>query len=132
MSAAPARAPRTVPAPQAAPRVAPRRDHLRAVATPQQARSLGPFVALCLLVVAASLATVLMLNTMLTSGSYDVRALRSEIAQLHQERAALLTELESSATPGALAGAAAELGMEPAGRVGFISLEDEVVREAGA
>ena len=127
MSAAPARLrpaapggrPLTRPAPSAAP---PRRDHLRAVGTPAQSRSLAPFAALCISVIVGALASVLLLNTAMAGGSYHAQEMRQQIADAHQQRATLLTELESASAPGDLAAAASELGMVPAPHIGFISL----------
>ncbi|WP_291377663.1 hypothetical protein [Demequina sp.] len=129
MSAAPLRSnarPGAVPA--AAP---PRAPHLRAVTAPQHARSIAPFAWLCVGIVVAALSAVLVLNTTMSEGSYTTRALKIEIAQLHQERAAALIQLEANAAPEALARRAAELGMQPAGRTGFVTLESGKVLEAG-
>src|SRR6187431_2393269 len=119
MSAAPARLrptapggrPLARPTPAAAP---PRRDHLRAVATPAQSRSLAPFASLCMLIIVGALASVLLLNTAMAGGSYEAQHMRQEIADAHQQRATLLTELESASAPGDLAASATELGMVPA------------------
>ena len=130
MSAAPLRAAaRPVPA---APASAPvRRDHLRAVSAPQRGHSIGPFAWLCVSIVIAALATVLTLNTTMAEGAYESRDLKIEIAQLHQERAAALTQLEANAAPGALASGAQALGMVPADRIGFITLSSGSLLSAG-
>lgn len=134
MSAAPLRqqrpttragAPRTKPA--EAPR---RREHLRAVAAPEQVRSMAPFAWLCVSIVLGAMAAVLLLNTTMASGAYERRDLKVEIAQLHQERASLVTQLESNSSPHFLANAASDMGMVPAETLGSISLEDSVVLES--
>lgn len=130
MSAAPLRS-SARPFPSA-PQVAPaRRDHLRAVAAPQRAHSIAPFAWLCVSIIVAALASVLVLNTTMAEGSYETRDLKIEIAQLHQERAAALTELESNAAPSALATDAQALGMVPASSIGFITLASGSVLSAG-
>ena len=128
MSAAPLRQPRPSSRPGGSPR---RRDHLRAVAAPEQARSLVPFAWTCVLIVVAALASVLLLNTTMSEGAYERRDLKIELADLHQQRAALITALEANSSPRFLSTTAADLGMVPASTIGFISLEDGVVLEAG-
>lgn len=109
-----------------------RRPHLAAVPAPQRGRSIAPFAGLCIAMVLAALGAVLVLNTMMAEGSYHSRDLKIDIARLHQERAAALTQLEANAAPGALASKAQELGMVPAPSIGFISLQnDEVLRAGG-
>lgn len=129
MSAAPLR---SNARPAAAPATKPQRaTHLRAVTTPRYARSLAPFAWLCVGIVLAALASVLALNTTMAEGAYTSRDLKIDIAQLHQQRATALIQLEANAAPKALAGRAAELGMQPAGRIGFVTLESGKVLEAG-
>lgn len=130
MSAAPLRvaAPARRPSPS---REAPRREHLRPVAAPQHERSLAPFAWLCVMIVIAALGAVLALNTSMAEGAYESRDLKIEIADLHQQRAAALTQLESNSAPGALAQQAQTLGMVPADRMGFITLATGHVLEAG-
>lgn len=139
MSAAPLRqqrpspragVPRTKSVPgQAAP--APRRrEHLRAVAAPEQIRSMVPFAWLCVSIVLASMAAVLLLNTTMASGAYERRDLKIEIADLHLQRTTLVTQLESNSSPQFLANAASDMGMVPTETLGFISLQDDMVLES--
>jgi len=128
LSAAPLRSgARPVPAPANAPL---RANHLRAVTAPLYSRSIVPFAWLCVGLVLASLSAVLVLNTTMAEGAYTSRDLKIEIAQLHQQRATALIQLESNAAPGALAGRAIELGMQSTGRIGFVTLETSKVLEA--
>ena len=140
MSAAPLRHPR--PIPQASPRTAPsrgaaarpaarRREHLRAVAAPEQARTLVPFAWTCALIVVAALTAVLLLNTSMARGAYERRDLKIEIASLHEQHAVLVTALEQKSSPDELARDAQTLGMQPAAVMGFVSLADRVVIESG-
>lgn len=139
MSAVPARqfrpvaptstSPRTMPLSTPAP-TAPRRDHLSAVAAPEHARSMVLFTWSCLSIVIAAFATVLILNTAMASGAYERRDLKIELADLHQQRAALVMDLEANSSPQHLAVNAQELGMVPAGTLGSVFLEDGVVLES--
>jgi hypothetical protein len=104
---------------------------LRAVTAPDHSRSIAPFAWLCVGIVIAALSAVLVLNTTMAEGSYVSRDIQIEIAQLHQQRAAALIQLEANAAPEALAHRATELGMQPAGSIGFVTLESGKVLEAG-
>lgn len=129
MSAAPLR---SQSRPAFAPVTTPQRgNHLRAVSAPRHSRSIVPFAWLCVSIVVVALAAVLALNTTMAEGAYQTRTLKIEIAQLHQQRAATLTQLEANAAPQALAQRAQDLGMEPSGRIGFVTLESGKVLEAG-
>ncbi|WP_144276402.1 hypothetical protein [Demequina sp. NBRC 110053] len=133
MSAAPLRRPRTVPASarQQATPTSRQRPELRAVSAPEQARSLAPFAWSCLAVILGAMLAVLMINTAMSQGAYERRDLKIEIAQLHQQRASLISELEANSSPALLADAAAELGMQPHQQMGFVSLTDGLVLQQG-
>lgn len=109
----------------------PAQRHLRAVQAPEQARSLVPFAWTCALIVIGALGAVLLLNTSMASGAYERRDLKIEIANLHEQRAGLITQLELRSSPDQLGASARALGMVPAGTFGFISLEDGIVIESG-
>lgn len=135
MSAAPVRQqrPATRTTHSRTPAQAPRRSaHLRAVAVPEQMRSMAPFASVCVLIVLGAMAAVLLLSTTMATGAYERRDLKIEIANLHQERAALVTELESNSSPQFLAKVASEMGMVPAETLGFVSLKDSIVLESEA
>jgi hypothetical protein len=83
---------------------------------------LVPFATLCVSIVLVALAAVLILNTTMARGAYESQSLRVEIANYHQQRAALLTQLEAASAPGGLAHSAQSLGMVPADRIGFVSI----------
>jgi hypothetical protein len=104
---------------------------LRPVAAPVASRSLVPFVSLCIAIIVGSLVGVLLLNTQMAQGAYDTRDLKIQIASLSEQRGELVAQLDSNAAPQNLADRAAALGMHPAGKVGFISLEDGYVTGAG-
>ena len=107
------------------------RTHLRAVAAPEQARSLVPFAWLCGTIIVGALSSVLFLNTTMASGAYERRDLKIDIANLHEQRATLVTQLEQQSAPAQLGSEARRLGMVPAEQFGFLSLEDSVVIESG-
>ncbi|WP_062203124.1 hypothetical protein [Demequina salsinemoris] len=109
-----------------------RAAHLRAVAAPEQARSIVPFAMLCVAIIVAALASVLFINIAMTEGAYERRDLKIEIAQLAQERDDLVSELEASSAAPMLAQRASELGMQSADSLGFVSLEQGVVLKARA
>lgn len=108
------------------------RPHLRAVAAPEQARSLAPFAWTCILIIVGALVGVLLLNTTMAEGAYERRDLKIEIANLHQERSQLITELEANSSASRLAEAAAALGMEKSQTQGFVSLREGSVLENSA
>ena len=130
MSAAPLRKPRpasAAPTTKSQPRPRPgahARPHLSAVTAPEQARSLAPFAWACILIIVGALATMLAITTAMSAGAYERRDLKIEIAQLHQQRATLVSELEANSSPTYLAEAAQGLGMEPYTTMGFVSLGD--------
>lgn len=132
MSAVPLRQQRPMPRPSATPHpTAASQRHLRAVAAPQQARSLASLAWTCIVLMVASMAAVLLISTAMTEGAYERRDLRIELSQLQQQRSTLVSQLEAKASPRFLADSAAALGMEPASTLGFISIERAAVLEQG-
>lgn len=105
------------------------RPHLRAVAAPEQARSLAPFAWTCILIIVGALVGVLLLNTTMAEGAYERRELKIEIANLQLERSRLISELEANSSAARLADAATAMGMEKAQTQGFVSLKDSSVGE---
>lgn len=132
MSAAPVkRRPATAaPRPSRAARPSPR-PQLAVVQAPSASRSLLPFAALCIGIVLASFAAVLIINTAMTAGASERRDLRLELDALHERRAELVTGMEFNSTPTSLAAAAERLGMVPAGTPGFIELATGTIIEVG-
>ncbi len=132
MSAAPVkRRPATAaPRPSRAARPSPR-PQLAVVQAPSASRSLLPFAILCIGIVLASFAAVLIINTAMTAGASERRELRLELAALEEQRAELVTGMEFNSTPTSLAAAAERLGMVPAGTPGFIELSTGTIIEVG-
>ncbi len=85
---------------------------------------------MCALIVIAALSSVLLLNTSMARGAYERRDLKIEIADLHEQRAALMTTLEQKSSPTDLAYRARTLGMRPAKTIGFVSLDEKMVIES--
>ena len=108
------------------------RASVSAMAAPEYSRSLVPFVAMCVAIVVGSLVAVLLLNTTMTQRAYETRDMRSELAKLENQRSELLATIEVDASPQALAVAAQALGMVPAPRVGFVTIETGAVLAPGA
>jgi len=129
---APARALPLVREPAPVPRSASSRATVSAMAAPEYSRSLVPFVAMCVAIVVASLVAVLLLNTTMTQRAYETRDLRAQLAQLDDQRSELQATIDQDASPQALAAAATGLGMVPAPRVGFVTIESGVVLAPGA
>jgi hypothetical protein len=102
------------------------------MAAPEYSRSLVPFVAMCVSIVLGSLIAVLVLNTTMTQRAYETRDLRTELAGLANQRSELLARIEVDGSPQALAQAALILGMVPAPRVGFVTIESGAVVAPGA
>ena len=90
-----------------------------AVTAPDEARR-APFVALILLIVGVGLVALLVLNTAIAADSFAERSLTQQIEQLTIQEQELLQEVNRAQAPAALARAAAEQGMIPAGTPGFL------------
>lgn len=108
------------------------RATVSAMAAPEYSRSLVPFVAMCVAIVVGSLVAVLLFNTTMTQRAYETRDIRSELSALEDQRSELLATLDADASPQALALAAQGLGMVPAPRVGFVTIQSGVVLAPGA
>ncbi|SEJ47081.1 hypothetical protein [Demequina mangrovi] len=107
------------------------RPRLSPVAMPETNRPLALFAWLCGGIVILALGAVLLINTTMAEGAETRRSLRIEIADLHQQQAALLETLDANAAPESLAARAGALGMAPATALGFMSLSDGIVLETG-
>lgn len=86
---------------------------------PDEARR-APFVALIVLLVTAGLIALLVLNTAIAADSFTERSLNQQIEQLSHLEQQLQQEVDVAQAPAALAQAAAEQGMIPAGTPGFL------------
>ncbi|TDE90924.1 hypothetical protein EXU48_17040 [Occultella glacieicola] len=119
----PARAPRTS-RPLAVPTWRPR---LRIVRAPAPARSVLPFILLCMAVLGGALLGALMLNTAMASTAYEMHDQEVALARLSEEQQRLTQQVDTLASPSALADRAAALGMVPAEGMSYIRLADGTV-----
>jgi len=123
-AAAPATEPATRPAPRPRPRPAPRvtpapgpsalaRARAKAARTPRAPRA--PFVILLLVLMGSGLVCLLLLNTALSENAFKEHALQTTSSTLADQEAALAVQSDRLSAPGALAGRAQGLGMQPGG-----------------
>ncbi|SDS62706.1 hypothetical protein SAMN04489860_1977 [Paraoerskovia marina] len=107
MSMSRATAPLTSAAPIAAPR-----PRLQLVRTPDQARSRGPFIVLCMSILGGALLCGLLLSTTMVSGSFEMRTLQRELGAVAQDTQDLQMDVDSASA--SLHERATALGMVPA------------------
>jgi hypothetical protein len=106
-----------------------RRPGLRVVPGGRTRPPRAPFVVLVLLVLGAGLVGLLLLNTGLQQGSFELRDLQREARQLRDQQAALAQEVARRSTPDELAERAAALGMVPATSREYLVLEVSAVAD---
>jgi hypothetical protein len=87
-------------------------------------RGSAAFGILCATLLAAGLAGLLVLNTVLAQGSFTLHDLRATSDQLGDEQAVLSQSLERSKAPANLAMRATSMGMVPAESAAFLRLSD--------
>jgi hypothetical protein len=90
-----------------------RRPRLRAVPDAVTRPARTPFVVLVLLVLAAGLVGLLLLNTSLQQGSFHLAELERSTTELRDRQQALAREVALLEAPGSLARRAMSLGMIP-------------------
>ena len=100
---------------------------LRVVSAPAHTRSRAGLVALCGVLLAGALVSLLVLNVALEQGTYTLRRQQSAAARLTETRDALTEQLAALAAPQSLARQAQQLGMVPAGGVAFVKAGGSVV-----
>ncbi|MBG6224694.1 hypothetical protein IWX63_001256 [Arthrobacter sp. CAN_A2] len=91
------------------------------------ARRKVPFAVFSLLVLAAALAAVLMLNISVSGTQYELVQLRNQQTALSQENEALVLAIEAREAPQNLAAAATKLGMVSSPTFGTIELDSKKV-----
>lgn len=120
--------PRLRPPPRPAPR-----PRLRAVAGPQPSTRSGSFVTTLVLVLAAGLVGLLVLNTAMQRSAFELEELRTRAATLDVRSQVLDLQVARLRSPDRLAAQAAGLGMVPVTSPGFVQLADgQVLGEPGA
>lgn len=100
--------------PTYAPLATPRRPSLRSVPLAASHAPRAPFVVLVLLVLGIGLIGLLILNTALQQGSFELGELQSTTDELRDRQTDLADRVAARSAPDALADEAARLGMVPA------------------
>ena len=84
----------------------------------------GVFAVLCIVVLAAGLVALLMMNTTLASGIYQLKDLQGQSGTLTDQQEQLTQAVDDLRSPRNLAAKAQQLGMVPAKSMAFIRLSD--------
>lgn len=124
MSASTARATARAARPAGAvPRAAARSTgYLRLVTARRSTAARAPFVAVVVLILAAGLLGLLLLNTILAQDAFTLHALQVQGRVLADREQSLQREVERLESPQSLAARAASLGMVPGGTRAFLEL----------
>ncbi len=101
---------------------APARTPLALVRPATRRRRRWPFVMMCVMVVAAVVGTVLVLNVSVSRTQYQLVALRAEQQAVAQENGALTEEINNKRAPQNLAKEAKAEAMVPGGQPGVVDL----------
>lgn len=114
-------------APRPTPRPATRRGQLaplRVVPAAIQPTGNGIFAGICMALLATGLVSLLMMNTALASGSFQLKALQGRSGELADTEDQLTQAIDDLRSPRTLAGRAQALGMVPARSMAFVRLSD--------
>ncbi|MFI7100432.1 septum formation initiator family protein [Streptomyces sp. NPDC050161] len=85
-----------------------------------------PFVLLVVVLLGSGLITLLMLNSALNQGSFELSKLEKKTDGLTDDQQALQQEVDAKSAPGALERRARELGMVPGGNPAFLNPDGTV------
>ncbi|KOT78417.1 hypothetical protein ADK70_34350 [Streptomyces rimosus subsp. pseudoverticillatus] len=85
-----------------------------------------PFVLLVVVLLGSGLITLLLLNSALNQGSFELSKLEKRTDELKDEQQALQQEVDAFSAPGALEQRARELGMVPGGSPAFLEPDGTV------
>lgn len=85
-----------------------------------------PFVLLVVVLLGGGLITLLLLNSALNEGSFELSELKKRTTELTDEQQALQRDVDASFEPDALARRARELGMVPGGSPAFLDPDGKV------
>ncbi|GJF32995.1 membrane protein [Kitasatospora sp. NE20-6] len=96
------------------------------------ARGRTPFAVLVVMLLSGGLLGLLMLNTALNEGSFELSRLKKQTTDLTDERQGLQEQIDGNAAPDALARRARELGMVPGGGPAFLQDDGSVLGRPGA
>jgi hypothetical protein len=108
-------APAAAPAPQPA-----AADPLRAAVARPRTRPRTPFVLLLIGLLGGGLVCLLLINTTLAEGSFQISAMQHKNADLARQEQALQQQVVRQQSPASIAARARQLGMRPTGRLRFI------------
>lgn len=97
---------------------------LRAVPSAPRNRTKAPFVGLVAVLLGAGMAGMTLLNTILENRSRELLGLQREQTSLANQEAQLASDVNQLRSPRVLALKASDLGMVPAGRIGYIQLPE--------
>jgi hypothetical protein len=86
-----------------------------------------PFVLLVVLLLSGGLITLLLLNSSLSQGSFELSELKKKTTELTDEQQALQRDVDSHSAPDALERRARELGMVPGGGPAFLGPDGKVL-----
>ncbi|WP_262851903.1 septum formation initiator family protein [Mumia quercus] len=100
------------------------RRNLRVVPARRPSSPRAPFVLLVVTLLAGGLIGLLLLNTSMQNGAFELAELEKKAETLQSERAQLALEVEQRSTPAALADRASALGMVPNVNPVFLRLKD--------
>lgn len=116
--------PLSAPPRRGAPASVPGRPRSLRVLTRPSTKGDGPFVALCLTVLIGGLLSVLLLNTVMAQGSFELRELRTTSDELADIEGYLAHRVDQLSAPDQLARRASAMGMVPAEGAAFVRLSD--------
>ena len=102
----------------------PTRAARRAARRPRRKASRGTFIALNGAVLIAGLLSLLMINTSLAQGAFELSGLQRELQGLQEEQTTLAESIAKRSSPIALAAAAERLGMVRIRRAAFLRIDD--------
>jgi len=109
---------------------APGGDREAPAAAPAPQRAAGartrprtPFVLLLVGLLGGGLVCLLLINTTLAEGSFQITAMQHKNADLAQQEQALQQQIVREQSPASIAARARQLGMRPTGRLRFIDLK---------
>ncbi|POX36369.1 hypothetical protein C3486_33935 [Streptomyces sp. Ru73] len=85
-----------------------------------------PFVLLVVVLLGSGLITLLLLNSALNQGSFELSRLEKRTTELTDEQQALQQEVDGYSAPGSLEKRARELGMVPGGNPAFLEPDGTV------
>ncbi|ATW48056.1 FtsB family cell division protein [Streptomyces peucetius] len=87
----------------------------------------APFVLLVVLILSGGLITLLLLNSSLSQGSFELSELKKKTTELTDEQQALQRDVDRHSAPDALERRARELGMVPGGGPAFLGPDGTVL-----